>query len=131
VSRTWIIVIHLFNSMEPPKSICRELEEYLKKRRENPQLPFADPKGSLHESRKCGCRYCYAACHSVQGVSNVEDSRLENQDAFIENSRLSLSQPERAKDSGDAILVADFRASGLNFAGGGSSREVFVEDRKL
>jgi hypothetical protein len=117
--------------MNPPESICQELNRYLKKIQENPISRYAVIKGSIDKSQKCGCRYCYAACWSVGRVSDVEKNILGNHNAVVENSSLSFNQTESAGDKRDQFVIAEFRSSGLSFAGCGNSKEVFVVDRRF
>jgi hypothetical protein len=124
--------------MEAPKSICREITAtYLERSGEYPQTTYAQPSGLLEQSRRCGCRLCYVACHSVGSVTDIERNKITNREAVVENSRLSFGRPTGGDDSKrDRVVSADFRRSGLVFKEGqfpdkgGNPREVFVLDRK-
>jgi hypothetical protein len=116
--------------MEPPKSICREVNAYLDKKKENPQIPYAEPSGSLEESRRCGCRYCYIACESVGEDGNVKGNKIMNREAVTKNSGLSIGQPCGGRHNKDRTVGTEFRSSGMIFGENSSSREVFVQDRR-
>jgi hypothetical protein len=117
--------------MEPPKAMCQEIDIFLEKKRCDPNSPWADPQGSFRASKVCGCRYCYAACHSVGDGGIVEENKKNNQDAVVLNSGLSVSRAHVAKQKELDVVSTEFRGSGVVFGNARSSKEVFVMDRKF
>lgn len=107
------------------------MNAFLGKTKSNPKIPYANPIGSFAESQKCGCRYCYIACESIGGLKISVDNTAKNEEAVVNNSALNFGRPGTLGAKGDAFVSAEFRTSGLNFADGSSSREVFVVDREF
>jgi MinD superfamily P-loop ATPase len=114
--------------MEPLNSMCLEVNAYLERKRQNPDIPYAQPRGSFNESQKCGCRYCYVACQSVGGLSDEDRNKAVNREAVLKNSELGFGQTNDGEVEKDRIVDAEFRSSGLKFGKSSSSREVFVLD---
>ncbi|KAF1844818.1 HET-domain-containing protein [Cucurbitaria berberidis CBS 394.84] len=123
----------------PAKPICEGVEDYLRKKQDQPNTPWANPTGSLVKSSECGCRYCYAACNAVEFNDEVEKNRKKNLDASLANSVLDFQSSTNSRKityGGDNLSV-EFRSSGLNFGQHsglyfdhqGSSSELFVKKR--
>jgi len=103
----------------------------------DPETPWAEPKGSLTKSLACGCRYCDAAYQLVGEPGDVEKDKIKNEDAVLKNSTLSFRQPFKREQEEKDTVNAFINGSGLNFGKGTSyarpenSREVFFIDRRF
>ncbi|KAF1917900.1 heterokaryon incompatibility protein-domain-containing protein, partial [Ampelomyces quisqualis] len=106
--------------MEPSTSMCQALNTYLEKHSGHPDLRFAVSIGSIAESERCGCRYCYVACQTV-GQNQTHDN-----EAMRMNWRRDIGPGFGPTKNGR--ISGMFMDSGLCLESCGHQREIFFYD---